>query len=338
MNFKYSSGSSSPTGKFSALAVAVASHEDHEAWEMIFKYVKTLNSPSVHLADGATAITKAIDEIFGLQNCTRIMCYPHVYRNVVPQLKSVNTFNKSVGAGILRDIEFMQWSVLNHQSFIKVYDLLEQKYLRKHDATVNKAIETFFQYMRSVWIESKQNLWFKGAHPWKISNNQGVEGKNKAIKQSHTFRRRLDMGQLFNVLLNMVSEWSREDQSLLLSSRLDSLFDQKDSLKLRTEGYQWYKSNMSKSDRILRINPRGKYSVNANVVNLWAVACSNDDLCSSTSTSLKENAKLRMKQRELPDCLSLDEYMSVRSSCWILEEVDGNFFCDCPIGMKVSIH
>ena len=175
---------------------------------------------------------------------------------------TVNTFNKSIGAGILGDIEFIQWSVLNHQSFNKVYDLLEQKYLRKHDATLNKAIETFFQYMRSVWIESKQNLWFEGAHPWKISNNQGVEGKNKAIKQSHTFRRRLDMGQLFNVLLNMVSEWSREDRSLLLSSRLDSLFDQKDSLKLRTEGYQWYKRNMSKSDRILRINPRGKYSVN----------------------------------------------------------------------------
>ena len=57
--------------------------------------------------------------------------------------------------------------------------------------------------------------------------------KNKNIKDSHTFRRRLSLGDLFDVLLRMVKEWSEEDDSLLISSRLATLHGQRDSLKLR---------------------------------------------------------------------------------------------------------
>ena len=48
----------------------------------------------------------------------------------------------------------------------------------------------------------------EGEHSWHISNNQGVEGKNKNIKESHTFRSRLELGELFYVMLRMVMEWS----------------------------------------------------------------------------------------------------------------------------------
>ena len=261
------------------------------------------------------------------------MCWPHVYRNITPQLKSVGTFDKEVAKEILHDIEFLQWSVLNEKSFKKVYGLLELKYMNKYDQPLNEAINKFFSYMRSVWVESKQSRWFEGAHAWKPSNNQGVEGKNKDIKQSHTFRRRLDMGELFNVLLNMVKEWSEEDQKLLEAGRTGALHGEKDSLSLKTEGYQWYKTNKSKSDRIIRINPGEKYSVNDSVTNFWAVSSSSD----TTGKTLKENAKERMRHRKLPEVSSFDEYVSMRSSCWILEEVDGEFYCDCPVGMKVSI-
>ena len=40
--------------------------------------------------------------------------------------------------------------------------------------------------------------------------------------------------------------------------------------------------------------------------------------------------------RRLPLTSSFDEYLTIRSSCWILEERDGDYFCDCPVGMKVS--
>ena len=46
------------------------------------------------------------------------------------------------------------------------------------------------------------------------------------------------MGELFNVLLNMVKEWSEEDQKLLDAGRAGVLHGEKDSLSLKTEGYQ----------------------------------------------------------------------------------------------------
>ena len=49
----------------------------------------------------------------------------------------------------------------------------------------------------------------------------------------------------------------------------------------------------------------------------------------------KEWAKERLAQRELPSSKDLVEYLRIRSSCWIIEERDGIFYCDCPVGMKV---
>ena len=54
---------------------------------------------------------------------------------------------------------------------------------------------------------------------------------------------------------------------------------------------------------------------------------------------MKERAKERLANRELPLSTTFDEYMEIRSSCWILEERVENgrrdFFCDCPVGIKV---
>jgi hypothetical protein len=103
--------------------------------------------------------------------------------------------------------------------------------------------------------------WYEGEHPFQISNNQGVEGKNREIKQNHTFRKRLEIGELVAVLARMVSEWSEEDDRLLESSRSAALEKERNSLSLKTDGYQWYKVNKKGSDKILRINPKDKYTV-----------------------------------------------------------------------------
>ena len=55
-----------------------------------------------------------------------------------------------------------------------------------------------------------------------------------------------------------------------------------------------------------------------------------------TDMSLKKLAKLRITVRGEPEFDSFDHYMAVRTSCWILEYRDGQFFGDCPIGMKVN--
>ena len=267
------------------------------------------------------------------------MCWAHVHSNILPQLKCISAHNKNVSENILKDIVDIQWSALNEMSFRKSFDLLKSKYVGKFDYLLDEAIVKFFTYMHKVWIDSGEFRWYEGAHPWQISNNQGVEGKNRDIKLNYTFRRRLELGELVSVLLNLVSEWSEEDDLLLESSRLAALHGQEKSLSLRTDGYQWYKANKTRADKILKINPKDKYTVSEScefvlgeVCSLWAVSSSAG---LKSGKSLKELAKERIMNRRVPLSASFDQYMEIRSSCWILEERDGDYFCDCPVGMKV---
>jgi hypothetical protein len=173
-------GTSTSTGRFFATCVILASHEDTEGWSSIYRYVSGLDiHPKYHLADGAKAITKAIDEVFNLQTCVRLMCWPHVHRNIVPQVKSISVFDKALANQIIQDIENLQWSVL--KSFRKVFNLLEEKHLGNKNPDLNAPLKKFFDYMRAVWVESREFRWYEGANPWSVSNNQGVEGKNKVI-------------------------------------------------------------------------------------------------------------------------------------------------------------
>ena len=293
------------------------------------------------MGDGAKAITKAGNRVYKDIPFSRLMCWSHVHKNILPQLKSVSVHSKSIADNIIKDIDNLQWSVLNFESFKKAYDLIEIKYLDKHDTVLNGSLTKFFQYMRKVWIDSGECLWFEGAHPWGVSNNQGIEGKNKEIKQSHTFRRRLEIGELISCLSRFVSEVSDEDDRLLVLPRLSALEGERDSLALKTAGYQWYQCNKTGTDKILRINPKNRYTVSEStglgkVTNIWAV---NSTSGLESGTTLKERAKARLAQRELPTSCSFDEYLKIRSSCWIVEERDGDFYCDCPIGMKVfNVH
>ena len=233
----------------------------------------------------------------------------------------------------------MQWSVLNEPTFKFVFNLLENKYLNDdHEEPVKSLIEKFFNYMRQVWVESRERFWFEGANPWSVVNNQGIEGKNKEIKATHTFRKKMPMGRFFDVVVRMIKEWSQEDDSLLFQPRLARLHTPPDGLKIRTAGYEWFKCVDKKADKVLKINPSGKYTVAESlefqlgeVEGMWVVATSGSD----PETNLKNVAKIRIKEREIPRCDSFDEYIKIRSSCWILEERGGDFYCDCPVGMKV---
>ena len=135
----------------------------------------------------------------------------------------------------------------------------------------------------------------------------------------------------------MVNEWSLEDDSLLSKDRLALLDTPPGGLKLKTDGYQWYKENNFKPNRIFTVTPRGRYTVSEDpqfllgkVDNLWLVASSN---LSSTS-SLKEAGKKRFEERKVPTVSTFDEYKRMRQSCYILEEREGDLFCDCYLGMK----
>ena len=126
------------------------------------------------MGDGAKAISKADKETFGSEGPhSRLMCWSHVHRAIVPQLKSIATVNKSVSDKILKDIMDIQWCALNEGTFRKLFKLLEEKYVGKYDAVLNGLINKLFSYMHKVWLESGEFMWYEGSHPWGTSNNQG---------------------------------------------------------------------------------------------------------------------------------------------------------------------
>ena len=137
-------------------------------------------------------------------------------------------------------------------------------------------------------------------------------------------------------MLRMVHEWSLEDSSLLSSARSKVLFTKPDGLRLRTDGYTWFKLH-SHNSNFVEINVNGHKTVSeelglGKVDAIWAVTSSSGN----NSITLKEHAKLRMKNRLEPDSGSFEEYMNVRKCCWnwIIEEREREFYCDCPLGMK----
>ena len=103
--------------------------------------------------------------------------------------------------------------------------------------------------------------WYEGSHSWSINNNQGIEGLNKQIKKSHTFKRRCPLANFMDITFWMVHEWSNEED-ILEKSRSELLFNPRDGLQLRTEGYQWLRFMMAPSgDMIICVNPNDKYTV-----------------------------------------------------------------------------
>ena len=64
---------------------------------------------------------------------------------------------------------------------------------------------------------------------------------------------------------------------------------------------------------------------------IWIVESTSNTMAGS----LADRAKQRLKTRESPLFNHFDDYKTLRQSCWIIEECEGEFFCDCGKCMKV---
>ena len=225
--------------------------------------------------------------------------------------------NKEVASNLyIEDVEEIQWSAYN-STFSSLVNLLEEKYSSNVSlsAEVRQALNNFFTYFRSVWVESKEHQWYEGAHIGS-SNNQGIEGKNRDIKASHTFRSKAPYGSFCDTMLRMVHEWSLEDSSLLDGERLKILFTQPLGLKMRTAGYSWLQDNKSnKNFAEIKVTSNIK-TVLPNVTKIWAVPSSKSN---NHDKSLKELASARMKSRfEISNEKHFDDYVKARSSCYLV--------------------
>ena len=336
-------GVTGKTGKFHGSFTVLAHDEKAWTWNKVYTFVHERGChPKFRMGDGAPAITKAGEEVFAdcdqCKDSLRLMCWSHVHRAVTKSshFKHLRSVNKKLAEALLADIETIQWSS-NLETFQPIFSLLEEKYtLKQSDTATLAAIKQFFNYFKDVWTESKENIWFEGGHPHGSSNNQGIEGKNRDIKASHTFRQRLPLGSFFDCQLLMVQEWAMEDNSLLGSERKAALFAPKDGLKLRTDGYEWFRNHRSNNNYAeIKVSGKNVKTLQDNVSTLWAVPSSNTN---HSHESLKELAKHRLKTRfDVSTMKSFDEYSKIRSSCHIIEQVNDEFYCDCFLGMKAKL-
>ena len=115
-----------------------------------------------------------------------------------------------------------------------------------------------------------------------------------------------------------------EDDSNLKLPRTAILHQAPDGLKMRTEGYEYFKQNDGQGD-IIKIKARDKFTVSESpqhqlgqVSNLWAVK-SNTNKSNEPLVSL---AKVRIAERKLPTSASFDDYKILRCKCWIIDEVN----------------
>ena len=72
-----------------------------------------------------------------------------------------------------------------------------------------------------------------------------------------------------------------------------------------------------------------------NVSSIWAIPSSKTK---QSELTLKEIAKIRLSKRFNSNSLtSFDEYVQIRSSCYLVEQVGKEFYCDCFEGMKARV-
>ena len=188
-------------------------------------------------------------EVFGIET-KRLMCWSHKYRAYKDHgsNKKLVRVNRNLAEELDKDIGQLQWMVSSETEFCLVYDLIEKKYRSGIFTEVeNEILEQFWDYHKSQWgPKSNVCYWYEAAHPFRITNNQGLESKNKDIKDNFTYREQLDIGQMFDQAERIICHNSKLSHENLDNWRPKSLlkdsdgFIRRDSHSIQEAGYGYY--------------------------------------------------------------------------------------------------
>ena len=106
-------------------------------------------------------MTKALKLVWGPSefSVTRLMCWAHTSRAVdrSSYLAKVRALNKEKALQLVQDLNFLQWSVLNEESFQAVFKLYEAKHQYPEHPELHVAVQDFMLYLREVWVESEES-------------------------------------------------------------------------------------------------------------------------------------------------------------------------------------
>lgn len=163
--------------------------------------------PSVVLADGSAAISKAIRDTF--PKAVRAMCYAHTKRQARKRVRSgvLAPFRED----ILNDIELVRYA-RSRDEFELRRNLKAQNCLTHRQSLVSREMleswpPDFADYFRSTWVNSDICLWYEAATAF-CSTNNGLERANRDVKENQTLRRKWPFPQWLQSAKDMVHYWS----------------------------------------------------------------------------------------------------------------------------------
>ena len=158
------------------------------------------------------------------------------------------------------------------------------------------------------------------------------------------------MNKFVSIMEEITEDYSKRNASLLDGDNLDYLvakeIDNEDDHSTQEEGFQHYKKNLEKlpsgkikPGRLVEVNPRGKVTLSEGQVDhIFALRSKSNTLHQITLTELTQ---MRMEARANPagaNYQSYEEWLALRTSCWIVEHRGRNFHCDCPVGIRGKLH
>ncbi|MEL7342613.1 MAG: hypothetical protein AAGM67_19170, partial [Bacteroidota bacterium] len=166
-------GTSDIRHNFHVVAFCLTSHEDHLAYEFLFRAVfesviaRSLNQLPNGLSDSDAAIRLAASKVFG-QEITWGNCYSHVVRNLT--LKKRKRFIEATNISIFkRDLSVLH-AITQRQIFHTALNLFQTKWeLREPDIATN---------FKTEYGEGWKANFFQGAYgvPGLPLSNNGLEG------------------------------------------------------------------------------------------------------------------------------------------------------------------
>ena len=158
-------GATDELGFYHPFGWGLMNHENTRAVTFFLEWIRREASvaPLYIMADGASQITLAIEQVFPLS--TRLMCSFHEKKNVKEHLTELRCEDPNIAGEIMMDLSILQAGSVDHETFISMYQLLVQKWTVEKAFTnevLNAKIQKFFKYMEETWIVSKLSNWYQG--------------------------------------------------------------------------------------------------------------------------------------------------------------------------------
>ena len=128
----------------------------------------------------------------------RVMCWSHVERNCEEWMRSIEHETREKLLQDIRNLQIMP----NTRAFNHGVKLFFDKWKG------NEEVVKFLDHFKEFWID-KNNGWYEGFADGHIpSTDNGLESVNRVIKEQHTLRERLPVGEYMKNAFDMFRDWS----------------------------------------------------------------------------------------------------------------------------------